>query len=105
VDSLSAGRFDEKLLSNHSIRGRCVVIAATRPTRLAAIEGVSFSKYVKGKIDCDAAGIDIILLQTQVARLEQEIKELKTGVVTRSLGIAKEEDFIDRPEIDKWFDD
>jgi ABC-type cobalamin transport system permease subunit len=66
--------------------------------RLAAIEGISFSKYVKGKIDCDAAGVDIILLQAQVARLVQEIKELKTGVVTRSLGLLWR-------LVDKWFDD
>jgi hypothetical protein len=37
----------------------------------------------------------MILLQAQVTRLEQEIKKLKTEVVTKSLGIVKEEHFID----------
>jgi hypothetical protein len=73
--------------------------------RLDALSGISFSKYVKGKLDCDAAGAaPIPLLQAQVTRLEREIGELRTGVAPRSSVIAKEEAFVDKPDVDKWFE-
>jgi len=72
--------------------------------RLDALSGISFSKYVKGKIDCDAAGIDpaIALLQAQVTRLEQEIQALKRGEVKNAFPAKTEKT---RVEIDNWFEE
>jgi hypothetical protein len=72
--------------------------------RLAVIEGTSFSKFVKGKIDCDAAGVDIVLLQAQVARLEQEIGELKRSGVTPQI-VRQEDDTRNSPDVSDWFED
>ena len=70
--------------------------------RLEVLSGISFSKYVKGKIDCDAAGVDIVLLQEQVARLEQEIQVLKRIEVKRVAPSKNEKTSID---IDNWFEE
>ena len=72
------------------IRSKIVKFMLSNPKdlkRLQALDGISFSKYVKGKLDEDAAGVDpaIVLLQAQVARLEKEIKELKIGVVVKDV--------------------
>ncbi len=72
--------------------------------RLAVIEGTSFSKYVKGKIDEDAAGVDIVLLQAQVTRLEQEIQVLKRSGVAPPTA-RQEDDKGNIPDVSDWFED
>ena len=71
--------------------------------RLDALSGISFSKYVKGKIDEDAAGVDpaIVLLQAQVTRLEKEIQVLKQGNVC---AVPRREGKT-RVEVDNWFEE
>jgi hypothetical protein len=72
--------------------------------RLAALEGISFSKYVKGKLDCDVTGVDIVLLQAQVTRLEKEIRELKScGVVPQT--VRQEDDERKSSDVSDWFED
>ncbi len=73
--------------------------------RLDALSGISFSKYVKGKIDCDAAGVDIVLLQEQVTRLEQEIRELKRCEIKSSSPVRPVREEKTRVDIDNWFEE
>jgi hypothetical protein len=70
--------------------------------RLDTLSGISFSKYVKGKIDFDATGVDIALLQAQVTRLEEEIKTLKRCGVKNVLPAKAKKT---RVEIDNWFEE
>jgi hypothetical protein len=72
--------------------------------RLELLSGISFSKYVKGKLDEDTAGVDpaIALLQAQVTRLEQEIQVLKRGEVKCTVPAREDKT---RVEIDNWFEE
>jgi hypothetical protein len=76
--------------------------------RLDALSGISFSKYVKGKLDGDVAGVDpaIALLQAQVTRLEQEIAGLKSHCAAPQI-VRQQGDNGDRDKtnVNEWFEE
>jgi hypothetical protein len=76
--------------------------------RLDALSGISFSKYVKEKLDEDTAGVDpaIVVLQAQVRSLQKEIAELKShGIPSQILRSKGDSGDGNSSNVNEWFKD